>query len=523
MNKKIGYWSGDNIISENQKLTRDGNQSALVFAKISKDWNTLINLFNYWSFNYKKKKISFNLNYIDSNGKVLHDQTIDLLNQSTKTINISKELNSLGVNEFEGSIRFQLKSEDLISEIPIQFSADYTFKNTISSVHGQGSLTNYPYPQRLHIISVKEHDGWKTSFDLKNNYIGNEKLSFNEAKIELFNNLGISKISNVGLPKKASGKRFFVSDIFPDAFNFLDNKSGHLRITTPYKSHRLFYIQENESSKTINVNHGTVEHNFNYPEWKGIPIKDYKEIGCAPRTIAPILIDEEFNSGVNLINTLGPPEGNRTLQIDIFPEKGSKEPIKTHELNLDKFQCRTIMFKDILKEKKFFGHAAIYVPFRSNSVLDYPRQVDAIPFVQRGQDEASTHVGSAAFNISTSNAYFRTGGTRFFARMHNSKKFKTDTILIYPTSGHQSLENGLAESLIIRDDGDILSRKLLIPRNGLIRLKNDDFDEEIKDFLKETSIFTIMIKAPDVKLYGFHLTFSKTSKRGIAMDHFFGG
>ena len=56
MNKKISYWSGDNIISENQKLTRDGNQSALVFAKISKDWNTLINLFNYWSFNYKKKK-----------------------------------------------------------------------------------------------------------------------------------------------------------------------------------------------------------------------------------------------------------------------------------------------------------------------------------------------------------------------------------------------------------------------------------------------------------------------------------
>ena len=138
MNKKISYWSGDNIISENQKLTRDGNQSALVFAKISKDWNTLINLFNYWSFNYKKKKISFNLNYIDSNGKVLHDQTIDLLNQSTKTINISKELNSLGVNVCEGSIRFQLKSEDLISEIPIQFSADYTFKNTISSVHGQG-------------------------------------------------------------------------------------------------------------------------------------------------------------------------------------------------------------------------------------------------------------------------------------------------------------------------------------------------------------------------------------------------
>ena len=256
MNKKISYWSGYNIISENQKLTRDGNQSALVFAKISKDWNTLINLFNYWSFNYKKKKISFNLNYIDSNGKVLHDQTIDLLNQSTKTINISKELNSLGVNEFEGSIRFQLKSEDLISEIPIQFSADYTFKNTISSVHGQGSLTNYPYPQRSHIISVKEHDGWKTSFDLKNNYIGNEKLSFNEAKIELFNNLGISKISNVGLPKKASGKRFFVSDIFPDAFNFLDNKSGHLHITTPYKSIEHFIFKKMKAQKQLMLTMG---------------------------------------------------------------------------------------------------------------------------------------------------------------------------------------------------------------------------------------------------------------------------
>ena len=32
-----------------------------------------------------------------------------------------------------------------------------------------------------------------------------------------------------------------------------------------------------------------------------------------------------------------------------------------------------------------------------------------------------------------------------------------------------------------------------------------------------------MIKAPNVKLYGFHLTFSKTSKRGIAMDHFLEG
>ncbi len=523
MTNKIGYWSGDNILSQNQKLIRNGNQSALVFAKISNDWNTLINLFNYWSFNYNKEKISLDLHYVDSNGKVLHNQVIELLNQNIRVVDISKELNNLGINEFEGLVRFEIKSDDLVSEIPIQFATDYIFKDSISSVHGQGSLTNYPYPQRSHIISVKEHDGWKTSFDLKNNYIGNEELSFKEAKIELFNDLGVSKTCKLPIPKKEHGKRFYISEIFPDAFNFLGNKFGHLRVTTPYKSHRTFYVQENEDLKTINVNHGTVEHNFNYPEWKGIPVNDYKKIGCEPRTLAPILIDKEFNSGVNLINTLGPPEGNRTIKIDIFPEKGSKKPIKTHEFELDKLQCKTIMFKDFIKEDEFFGYAAIYVPFKLNNTLDYPRQIDAIPFVQRGQDIASTHVGSAVFNISESNEYFRTGGTRFFARMYNSEKFKTDAILIYPTSGHQSSENGLVEALIIREDGKILSKKLKIPRNGFLRFKNDDFDKETKDFLIKTPVYSIMIKAPDVKLYGFHFTFSKNSKRGIAMDHFFGG
>lgn len=523
MKNNINYWSGDNLISKDIKFIFDGKQSTLVFTKISSEWNTLITLFNYWSFNYSKKNISFIVEYVNSDGECIYKKNYELLDKNTKIIDVSKELNEIGIFEFEGSTRLNLSFDKLVSELPLQLLADYIFCDNISCVHGQGSLTDYQYPQRSHMISVKEHDGWRTSFDLKNNYIGKEELPFNEAKIELFNFKGLSKKIKIPLPKKGSGKRYYISNIFNDISPFLGDKNGHLRVTTPYKSHRTFYIQENVKSKSITVNHGTVEHNFNYPEWSGIPIDNYKKIKSAPRTIAPVLINKDLTSGVILINTFGPPEGKRVLKIDFFSETGSDKPAKVYELELDKRETKTLMFKDLINDDNFCGHAAIYLPYRDIDNLDYPRQVDCIPIIEKGGDSASTHVGSAVFNIETSNEYFRKSGTRIFSRMLNSDKFETEAIIIYPTSNQPSPKNGLAEISFIKESGDIISREIIIPRNGLVKLKFDKFDNEVTNFLTNQTHYTLMVKSKNFKFYGFHLTTKKNSSRGIAMDHFFGG
>ena len=517
------YYSGDVRLDSGALQDTDRNYStATHFLKVSDSWNTIISLYNYWSWNYGLETARLNVTFCNSDGETQLVRDLDIASHGYVVIDARQWLAEVGIREVEGEAFFRISGDGLFPENPIQLIADYTFgEYCVSSVHGQGGLVDYAYSQRMHIISVCEHDGWHTSFDLKNHYFGKEPLGTKSAVAELFNEEGERLETYVSLPGSLSSQRYYVSEVFPESELFLGGKRGHLRVTAPYKMHRLFYMHENEGIGAVSVNHGTVEHNYNYPEWEGIPGKEYRTMGCSPITLALVLLGDGVSSGITLINTMGPPEQDHELRVDIFSASGSDQPVLRHDIGLKRGACVTLDFADLLSETTFEGHATVSVPWQSDDHA-YPRQVDCIPYIRKNSYEASTHIGSGAHNIAVENAYFRKAGTRIFARLHCGPSLRSEAVIIYPTCGHPSPATSSTEVALIRGDGENLVREINVPRNGMLRLEVDDILGEESSFLGEDTSCTLRLADRKVRLWAFHVTHPNGGD-GIAMDHFFGG
>ena len=517
------YWSGDVLLAEDrfEKQAPTGYTTATHFLKVSAEWNTRIYVYNYWSWNYKLEGVALNVRFTDREGRIVCARTVAIPPHGHHAIDARELLANEGIRELEGEAFFQMTGNGLNPENPIQLIADYEYPHGLTSVHGQGGLSDYTFSQRMHQLAVRESSEWSTSFDVKNHYIGDEPLQ-GQILVELFNGAGQRQQVEIPVPPSQAGKRYDVRELFPAAVALLGETGGlgHLRVTAPYKMHRLFYMHTNGKTGTQSVNHGTVEHNHHYDEWTGIPSDVYRQMGCRPVTVAPVLLSNEFDSRVILINAMGPPEGDQIVQIDVYNEQGGPAPVVSTRVELPKHHSRVIEFASLVGRKLFQGHATISVPWREG-LAAYPRQVDCIPEVSWRGYPGATHVGSGAFNIATGNEYFRQSGTRIFARIIADGQTETTTVMIYPTCGHESPAESATEMALIRDDGAMLQGILRIPRNGTRVFRLQELFPEASSFLRRGSC-TLRLADKQVRLLGFHLT-RCAGKPGIAMDHFFGG
>lgn len=504
------YWSGDVRLDPSILLeSRQGYTTAMHFLKANADWNTLITIYNYWTWLYKLQGITVEVRFVDNEGRVAVSREVHVPPHGSAVVDARAWLEGM---DFEGEAVFVMKAEGLFPENPIQLIADYVHKDSISSVHGQGGLVDYDFSQRLHMIAVREHDGWRTSFDVKNHHI--QIRSEEPVAVDLYDEKGRSLRATIPVPAPGAGRRYFVDEVFPEAASFLRGRAGHLRVTSPYKMHRIFYMQEHAGTGAISVNHGTVEHNHNYPEWSGIPGDVYRELGCAPVSVGPVVEHAGMTSGLTVINTMGPPEAPRRVTVDLFPGEGAAEPQLALEFELVPGESRTIDFADLVPEG-FLGHARVWLRHRDDREA-YPRQVDCIPYVRRHGFEAATHVGSGAFNLAQDNDYFRQLKTRIFARLQRGR---TQALLIYPTCGHASPEASDTQVTLLRPDGQSMSAQVSVPRNGVLRL---DVPQLFPDYDGQDEVFTLRLEDRTVRLIAFHLT-EHPGSGALAMDHFFGG
>ena len=523
------YWTGDNVISSNvdQVDISTGRQTALVHACSSPHKTTLLSLHNYWSWNYGLQAVKLAVELRDSNGVGLLTRELEIAPDGSVCVDVRDWLAGVGVVDFEGVAAFRIEEDGLNPENPVQLVADYLSgeeesTQSISSVHGQGAETTYLFSQRMHTARVHEDSEWSTQFVVIGHYMGKDPLLAKSLTVELFNSLGKSLAAQVSLPPRGGSKMYRVSDVFGNASEHLRGEAGHLKVTSPFKMHRLFYALEHRDSDITSVNHATVDHNHNYEEWSGIPTATYAEMGCYPTVVAPVIIGGGLASGFFLSNTAGPPAETRTFRVDVYPSEGADEPVVRRDVTLSYGECLDVDFSEWLGVTDFIGQAVAWIPWNDQTKA-FPRQIDWLPFVRSGQHHsASTHVGSAAYNVQDRNEYFRPLGTRLFARMLCDSNVRSELILTYPTCGHESDESSETQVQVYRKDGRSVEHILPVPRNGCVRVDLLNAFEDVRTLLEGESSYTVRCQDRKVRLVGFHLTRVRGGA-GIAMDHLFGG
>jgi len=523
------YWTGDNVLSSkiDQVDVSTGRQTALVHACSSPHKTTLLSLHNYWSWNYGLQAVKLAVELRDKNGVGLLTRELEMAPDGSTCVDVRDWLADIGVVDFEGVAAFRIEAEGLNPENPVQLIADYLSgeqesTRSISSVHGQGAETPYLFSQRMHTARVYEDPEWSTQFVVLGHYMGTDRLLVNTLTVELFNSFGKSLTAQVSLPPRGGLKMYRVSDVFENASEHLRGKAGHLKVTSPFKMHRLFYVLEHLASETTSVNHATVDHNHNYEEWSGIPPATYAEMGCYPTVVAPVIIGGGLSSGFFLSNTAGPPAETRTFRVDVYPSEGAGEPVFRRDVTLSCGECVNVDFSEWLGDTDFIGQAVAWIPWNDQATA-FPRQIDWLPFVRSGQHHsASTHVGSAAYNVQGRNEYFRPLGTRLFARMLCDINKRSELILTYPTCGHDSDEYAETQVQVFRKDGRSVGHTLTVPRNGCVRLDLLEAFEDVRELLDGESSYTVRCQDRNVRLVGFHLT-RVSGGSGISMDHLVGG
>ena len=533
------YWAGDNVLSVDigQTDRTIGKQTALVHAFSSSNETTLLSVHNYWSWSYGLQAVRMTVELRGSDGVCLVDRELEISPDGCVCVDVREWLAPLGVSRFEGVAFFKVEAEGLNPENPIQLVADYLSgserNRSISSVHGQGAETAYPFSQRMHMVCVQETERWATWFALLGHYTGKESLPTKSVEVQLFNASGDCMTTEIPLPPFGGVTTHRVSEIFRNATEHLAGLAGHLKVTAPFKMHRLFYATEHRQSESVSVNHATVDHNHNYPEWSGIPAPHYKELGCYPTVVAPIVHAPGLSSGVFLSNTTGPPSETRTFCIDVYPAEGSEKPMVRREVTLTPGECLNLDISNWLGVRDFFGQAVAWIPWTEQTDA-FPRQIDWLPFIRsirvqldsnvgnRRVMMASSHVGSAVYNVQTKNDYFRPLGTRIFSRMHCGPDVRSELILTYPTSGQNSQKYSDTDVTVCRADGKSVVHAFKVPRNGCCRLDLCEEFEDVAALLKGETSYTVRCQDKQVRLVGFHLTRVRGGA-GIAMDHLFGG